>query len=70
MHNQPYDPPKPFEGFFAGSDIFCTHIVACEVVNIGLRQHGVILQLRFPQRRCVASNDDQLSLARSESLEG
>lgn len=31
--------------------------------------HGVVFQLGLPQRRGVASNDDELSLARSQTLE-
>ena len=36
----------------------------------GLGQHGVVLELRLPQRRGVASNDDELGLSRAEALEG
>lgn len=36
----------------------------------GLRKHGVVLKLRLPQRRSVASNDDELSLAGSQTLKG
>jgi hypothetical protein len=48
----------------------CTYVVAREVVDRGLGQHGVVLELRLPQRRSVASNDDELSLASAEALEG
>lgn len=50
--------------------MFSTHVVASEVVDIGLGQHGVVLQLRLPQRRCIASDNNELSLAGSEGLEG
>jgi hypothetical protein len=36
----------------------------------GLGKHGVVLQLRLPQRRSVASNDDKLGLAGTQALEG
>jgi hypothetical protein len=39
-------------------------------VDGGLGQHGVVLELRLPQRRSVASNDDELGLARAKALEG
>ena len=35
-----------------------------------LGKHGVVLELRLPQGRCVASNDDKLGLASSQALEG
>lgn len=35
-----------------------------------LGQHAVVLELRLAQRRSVASNDDELGLARAEALEG
>jgi len=38
-------------------------------VHIRLRKHGVVLELRLPQWWCVASNDDQLRLARTQTLE-
>jgi hypothetical protein len=36
----------------------------------GLGKHSVVLKLRLPQGRSVASNDDELGLASSEALEG
>lgn len=36
----------------------CTYVVTAEVVDGGLGQHGVVLELRLPQRRGVASDDD------------
>jgi hypothetical protein len=39
-------------------------------VDGGLGQHGVVLELRLPQRRSVASNDDELGLAGAQALEG
>jgi hypothetical protein len=36
----------------------------------GLGKHSVVLKLRLPQRRGVASNDDELGLASSQALEG
>lgn len=36
----------------------------------GLGQHAVVLKLTLSERRSVASNDDELGLARSEALEG
>lgn len=36
----------------------------------GLGKHGVVLELRLPQRGGVASNDDELGLASAEALEG
>jgi hypothetical protein len=36
----------------------------------GLGKHSVVLKLRLPQRRSVASNDDELGLASSQALQG
>lgn len=47
-----------------------TYVVAREVVDGGLGQHAVVLELTLAERRSVASNDDQLGLARAEALEG
>lgn len=49
--------------------LFSTYVVAAEVVNGGLGQHGVVLQLGLAERRSVASDDDKLGLAGTESLE-
>lgn len=45
-------------------------VVAAEVVDRGLGEHGVVLELRLAEGRSVASNDDKLGLAGAESLEG
>lgn len=47
-----------------------THVVAGEVVDRSLGQHGVVLQLRLAERGGVGSDDDQLGLARAQSLHG
>ena len=39
-------------------------------MNRCLGQHGVVLKLRLPQGRSVASNDDKLGLAGTQALEG
>lgn len=36
----------------------------------GLGEHGVVLELRLAERGSVGSNDDQLGLARAQSLHG
>ena len=35
-----------------------TYVVTAEVVDRGLGQHGVVFELRLPQRGGVASDDD------------
>lgn len=40
------------------------------MVDIGLGEHGVVLEFTLAQRRSVASNDDQLGFSRSEGFEG
>jgi hypothetical protein len=53
------------------SSIRCrTYVVAGEVVDSGLAEHGVVLELRLAERRGVAGNDDELGLAGAEGLEG
>lgn len=47
-----------------------TYVVTSEVVYVSLRQHSVVLELRFAQRRCIAGDDDELCLSRAEGLEG
>ena len=47
-----------------------TYVVAREVVDGGLGQHGVVLELRLAERGSVAGNDDKLGLASAEALEG
>jgi hypothetical protein len=46
------------------------YIVTCEVVDVGLGEHGVVLELTLAERRGVASNDDELGLPGAEGLEG
>lgn len=41
----------------------CTYIVTGEVVDVGLGKHGVVLEFTLPERRGVASNDDELGLS-------
>ena len=36
-------------------------------MDAGLGPHGVVLELRLPQRRSVAGNDDELGLSSSET---
>ena len=45
-----------------------TYIVSGEVMDGGLGQHGVVLELALPQRRGVSSNDDQLGLSGAEAV--
>lgn len=45
-------------------------VTALEVVDSDLGKHGVVLQLRLSERRSVTSNDNELSLTLTESLEG
>lgn len=40
------------------------------MVDVGLGEHGVVLELGLAERWGVASNDDQLGLSGAESLEG
>jgi hypothetical protein len=40
------------------------------VVDGGLAEHGVVLELRLAERRGVAGNDDELGLAGAEGLKG
>jgi hypothetical protein len=35
----------------------CTYVVASEVVDIGLAEHSIVLELRLSQRRGVAGDD-------------
>lgn len=51
-------------------DVFATYVGTGEVVNWGLGQHGVVLQLGLAQGRSVARDDDELGLAGSQTLEG
>lgn len=45
-------------------------VTTLEVVDSGLGQHGVVFQLRLSQDWGVGSNDDQLGLTLSQSLDG
>lgn len=71
-----FNPPKPRiprDGRLLRRDflfISLTHVVASKVVDIGLGEHRVVLELRLSQGRSVAGNDDELGLAISEGLEG
>lgn len=47
-----------------------TYVVASEVVNGGLAQHGEVLDLRLAQRGGVSGDKDELGLGRTERLEG
>lgn len=40
-----------------------TYVVTREVVNRGLGEHSVVLELTLTERRSVGSDDDQLGLA-------
>lgn len=43
--------------------IVVTHVVSGEVVDGGLGEHGVVLELTLAERRSVSGDDDQLGLA-------
>ena len=47
-----------------------TYVVTSEVVDVGLRQHGVVLEFGLAQRRGVSGDDDELGLSGSKGLEG
>lgn len=47
-----------------------TYVVAGEVVDLGLGEHAVVLELRLPQRRGVAGDDNELGLSGAQALEG
>jgi hypothetical protein len=48
----------------------CTYVVPGEVMDIGLAKHGVVLELGFSQWGCISSDNHELCLARSQTLEG
>ncbi len=56
------------EVFTAGSSQ--DGVVAIVVVYLGLGKHGVVLDFGFAKGRGVGSNNNQLSLARAQSLHG
>jgi hypothetical protein len=54
---------------FIARPIIQTHVVASEVVDVGLGEHGVVLEFTLAERGSVASDDDEFGLARSQGLE-
>merc|ERR1712045_158626 len=46
------------------------NVVPDVVVDSGLGQHGVVLDLRLPEGRSVVGNNDELGLAQPEAVEG
>ena len=65
-------PSRDMRIFFLDFSIGCggTYVVAGEVVDGGLAEHGVVLELRLAERGGVAGDDDELGLAGAEGLEG
>lgn len=47
-----------------------TYVVAVEVVDGALGEHGVVLELRLAERGGVSGDEDQLGLAHAKLLEG
>jgi hypothetical protein len=47
-----------------------TYVVAVEVVDGALGEHGVVLELGLAEGRGVAGDENQLGLAHAELLEG
>jgi hypothetical protein len=47
-----------------------TYVVAIEVMDGSLRQHGVVLKLGLAQGRAVGGDEDELGLAGAKSLHG
>lgn len=43
-------------------------VVALEVMHGAFGEHGIVFQLRFPQRRCVGRNQDDLGFTSAQSL--
>jgi hypothetical protein len=52
------------------AETLVTYVVAREVVDRSLGQHGVVLELTLAERRSVGSNEDQLGLAGTQGLDG
>jgi hypothetical protein len=52
------------------AETLVTYVVAREVVDGSLGQHGVVLELTLTERRSVGSNEDQLGLAGTQGLDG
>jgi len=52
------------------AETLVTYVVAREVVDGSLGQHGVVLELTLAERRSVGSNEDQLGLAGTQGLDG
>jgi hypothetical protein len=48
----------------------CTYVVTGEMVDVGLGQHGVVFEFTFPERRGIASNDNELGLSGSKCFQG
>jgi hypothetical protein len=64
-----WSPSRALEAPSPGDVEVSTYVVASEVVDGGLGEHAVVLELRLAERRSVASNDDELGLARSQALQ-
>lgn len=69
MLNQLAGAIKHTPGLFLRAS-FSTYVVAVEVVDGGLAEHGVVLELTLAEGRSVAGNDDELGLARADGLDG
>merc|ERR1712018_726142 len=46
------------------------NIVACVVMDSSLSKHSVVFDFTFPERRDVVGNNDKLSFALTEGLQG
>ena len=62
-----WEPVRASTSNFLGN---VTYVAAAEVVDGALGKHGEVLELRLPQGRGVAGNQNQLGLAGAERLEG
>lgn len=69
MLNQLARATKHTPGLFLRARML-TYVVAVEVVDGGLAEHGVVLELTLAERGSVAGNDDELGLARADGLDG